>query len=87
MLARKILTMDELPETNRVECGSLRRMGKKPDLIKKKFVAEPWIFDPADVEENAEFRRQEKKMAEEAEAKKNGHTCTDRRHFDIWKNN
>ena len=62
MLARKILTMDELPETTR-------------------------IFDPADVEENAEFRRQEKKMAEEAEAKKNGHTRTDRRHFDIWKNN
>ena len=85
MLVKKILTMNELPETIRIEHGPLQKAEEEPKLIKT-FIVDPWPFNSEDTEKNAEFRLQERKMMREARARKNERTHTNIRNIDIWKN-
>ena len=87
MIERRILTLEESPETWTFERKIIARKTKR--IIKKARPYDPWPCDPKDHEKNARFRAQEQREKREAEAKKNGKlnaAASNRVSFSIWKN-
>ena len=87
MIERRILTLEESPETWTFERKIIARKTKR--IIKKARPYDPWPCDPRDHEKNARFRAQEQREKREAEAKKKGKPIpakTSDGGFSIWKN-
>ena len=87
MIERRILTLEESPESHFAEFRPIAREVRQ--VIGKAKHYEPWPCDPRDHEKNARFRAQEQREKREAEAKKNGKPIPAKASegsFSIWKN-
>lgn len=87
MIERRILTLEESPETYVSQDVYIERKTKRVIYPADRY--EPWPCDPRDHEKNARFRAQEQREKREAEVKKNGKPIpakTSDDGFSIWKN-